>query len=117
MFNLCIKKHQDLSIKKYDLDLQFYNDKENKQYIQYKQELELKYQEELNRPKKETIKVDYGKYSLVDLGTFVKEYHDDLTKDSLEYVILLRENTLDDEDFNDESEPDTITQVYKNLLQ
>ena len=24
---------------------------------------------------------------------------------------------LDDEDFNDESDPDTITQVYKNLLQ
>ena len=27
------------------------------------------------------------------------------------------ENTLDDEDFQEESDPDTITQVYKNLLQ
>ena len=27
------------------------------------------------------------------------------------------EDTLDDEDFNDDSSPETITQVYKNLLQ
>ena len=27
------------------------------------------------------------------------------------------DDTLDDEDFNDESDPETITQVYKNLLQ
>ena len=95
------------------MDLKYYDDKENEQYIQYKQELEQKYQEELNKPKKETVKVDYGKYSFADLDTLVKVYHDDLTKDALEYVICLCENTLDDEDFNDESDPDTITQLYK----
>ena len=104
-------------IEKYNLDWQFYDDKENKQYIQYKQELEQKYQEHLNKPKKETVKVDFGKYASADLDTLVKEYHDDLTKDCLETIIPLCEDTLDDEDFNDDSSPETITQVYKNLLQ
>ena len=67
-------------IKKYELDLKYYDDKENEQYIQYKQELEQKHQEALNRPKKETVKVDYGKYSIADFDTLVKEYHDNLTK-------------------------------------
>ena len=97
--------------------MKYYDDKENEQYIQYKQELEQKHQEALNKPKKETIQVDFGKYSFADLETLVKEYHDDLTKDALDTVIRLCEDTLDDEDFNDESDPDTITQVYKNLLQ
>ena len=70
-----------------------------------------------NKPKKEEIKVNYGTYSFADLGTLVKKYHDDLTKDALDTVIRLCEDTLDDEDFNDESDPETITQVYKNLLQ
>ena len=67
--------------------MEYYDDKENKQYIQDKQELEQKYQEQLNRPKRETVKVDYGKYSFNDLNTLVKEYHDDLTKDALDTVI------------------------------
>ena len=105
------------NIKKYEFDLKFNDDKENEKYIQYKKELEQKYQEDLKKPKKETVKVDYGKYSLSDFGTLVKEYHDDLTRDGLEYVIRLCEDTLDDEDFEEENEPETITQVYKNLLQ
>ena len=60
--------------------MKYYDDKENEQYIQYKQELEQKHQEALNRPKKETVKVDYGKYSIADFDTLVKEYHDNLTK-------------------------------------
>ena len=80
MYNLCITKHQLRLIKKYELDLKYYDDKENEQYIQYKQELEQKHQEALNRPKKETVKSDYGKYSQTDVVTFVKEHNDDLTK-------------------------------------
>ena len=34
------------NIKKYDLDLKFYEDKENQKYTQYKHELKQKYEEE-----------------------------------------------------------------------
>ena len=62
---------------------------------------------------------NYGKYSFSDFenGRLVKEYHDDLAKDGLDTVIDMCETTLNDEDFQDESDTDTITQVYKNLLQ
>ena len=43
----------DRNIKKYEIDLKFYEDKESEKYIQYKQELEQKYEKEENRPKKQ----------------------------------------------------------------
>ena len=51
------------------------------------------------------------RYVELSSGKLVKEYHDDLTKDALETIIPLCEDTLDDEDFNDESTPETITQT------
>ena len=64
---------------------------------------------------KKKNKVDPGKYSFSDFvnGRLVKEYHDDLTKGSLDTIISMCETTLDGEDFQDESDSDTITQVYK----
>ena len=89
----------------------FFNLKENEKYIQGKQELEQKYKEQLNIPKKETVTVDFGKYSFADLDTLIIEYHDDLTKDALETIIPLCEDTLDDEYFNNDSSLEIITQA------
>ena len=61
-----------------------------------------------------------------DVGIAVKEklrerslyYIDIVAYILLDFTIIdMCETTLDDEDFNDESSPETITQVYKNLLQ
>ena len=98
--------------------MKFYEDKENENYKLYKQELEQKYEEKI-RPEKEEIFADYGKYSFSNFvnGRLVKEAHNDLIKDGLDTVIGMCEMTLDDEDFKGESDPDTITRVYKNLSQ
>ena len=47
----------------------------------------------------------------------MKEYHENLTKGGLEFVISMHDPAINDEDFIDESEPHTITNVYKKLLQ